>query len=196
MSNLPLSTERCDVAIGSVRNLNLDLSNLALLTSLAVDGVPYRTSTGEMSVLATENLQTLASSLQPIAVAISDPEVKSHNRHVERIVDPTARDPLILRSELTNCMRRFFLDRDFVEVNTPLLTAMAGGAAATPFETRSEVISDLKLQLRIAPELFLKRLIIGDMPKVFEIGPAFRNEGEGREKQTKHWTECITLTWF
>jgi len=93
------------------------------------------------------------------------------------IVHPSERDVIYLRYWLLSAMRDFFRKRRFVEVSTPLLQAGAGGAVARPFETYATELSDTKLNLRVAPELFLKRLIIGGVERVFEIGPAFRNEG-------------------
>ena len=117
-------------------------------------------------------------SLQPLSEKIQDLEFVNRNRHVTRILDLTARDAILLRSKIIKAMRSFFESRDFVEVSTPLLTYGVGGAVARPFETRATEFSDLPLNLRIAPELFLKRLIVGNMDRVFEIGPAFRNEGQ------------------
>jgi len=99
------------------------------------------------------------------------------NRHADYIVTPGSRDVLTLRSRLIDGLRKFFRERDFVEVNTPFLVAGAGGAIARPFETRATEFADYMLNLRVAPELFLKRLIVGNMERVFEIGSAFRNEG-------------------
>ncbi|OCT47734.1 Lysine--tRNA ligase, mitochondrial [Cladophialophora carrionii] len=98
-------------------------------------------------------------------------------RHVEMLSDPEIIETLKIRSTLTAAMRRFFETSSFVEVSTPILSAGAGGATAKPFETAATEFSERKLNLRIAPELWLKRLIIGGMDKVFEIGPCFRNEG-------------------
>ncbi|KAI9665413.1 MAG: hypothetical protein M1831_001851 [Alyxoria varia] len=144
---------------------------------LAVKGVPYRTPAGEFSLLATELPQLYSPNLQPFSTEVTNPETRSRNRHAERIAHPSARDPIILRHKLFKTLRQFFFDRNFVEVSTPLLMANAGGAAARPFETRATEFADMTLAFRIAPELFLKRLTVGNMDKIFEIGPAFRNEG-------------------
>ena len=148
-----------------------------LITAIAVKGVPYRTPAGEFSLLATELPQLCSPNLQPTSTEVSNPETLSRNRHAERIAHPSARDPIILRHMLFRTLRQYFYDRNFVEVSTPLLMANAGGAAARPFETKATEFADTTLAFRIAPELFLKRLTVGNMDKIFEIGPAFRNEG-------------------
>ena len=104
-------------------------------------------------------------------------DTQYHGRHVEMLTDPEVIETIKARSALVKAMRGFFEARSFVEVGTPILTALAGGATARPFETTATEFSDRKLSLRIAPELWLKRLIIGGMERVFEIGPCFRNEG-------------------
>lgn len=144
----------------------------------AITGFPYRSDSGQLSILASELPKILSPSLQPVSLALENPEIRNHQRHVERIIDQSANHVLKLRHRLIQALRNFFLERDFLEVNTPLLVAGAGGAVARPFETEATEFSDLKLNLRIAPELFLKRLIVGNVEKVFEIGPAFRNEGK------------------
>ncbi|KAB8339036.1 hypothetical protein FH972_021972 [Carpinus fangiana] len=144
---------------------------------VVVSGVPHRTQSGELSVQAWRVPEIVAPSLQPIPENVTNAGFISRNRHVERIIQPSSRDNIILRHKLVSELRRFLTDRDYVEVNTPLLVAEAGGAVARPFETRATEFLDTKLNLRVAPELFLKRLIVGNMDKVFEIGTAFRNEG-------------------
>jgi lysyl-tRNA synthetase class 2 len=87
-------------------------------------------------------------------------------------------DVIKARSAITQYLRQFFLDRSFMEVNTPILNSIAGGAVARPFYTTATEFSDRQLSLRIAPELWLKRLVVGGFDRVFEIGPSFRNEGK------------------
>jgi lysyl-tRNA synthetase, class II len=103
---------------------------------------------------------------------------QSHDRHVELLVNRDAVATLVLRSEIIQKMREFLRSERFIEVETPILAGSAGGASARPFETTATEFVDRKLSLRIAPELWLKRLIIGGMEKIFEIGPCFRNEGK------------------
>ena len=98
-------------------------------------------------------------------------------RHVEMLTSPHAHEMIIYRADLLTSMRSFFSGMQFIEVQTPILTRQAGGATARPFETSATEFSHRKLALRVAPELWLKRLVIGGMPKIFEIGPCFRNEG-------------------
>ena len=105
-------------------------------------------------------------------------ESRTVDRHVELLTNRDAVETLLLRSEIIHRMREFFRSRHFVEVETPILAASAGGASARPFETFATEFVDRKLSLRIAPELWLKRLIIGGMERIFEIGPCFRNEGK------------------
>lgn len=99
------------------------------------------------------------------------------NRHLDMLLHPEVADPLVVRHHVLKTFRDFFDRQDFVEVSTPLIVAGAGGASARPFETEATEFLDTKLKLRVAPELWLKRLIIGGMERIFEIGPAFRNEG-------------------
>jgi lysyl-tRNA synthetase class 2 len=100
------------------------------------------------------------------------------DRHVELLTNKDAVATLVLRSEIIQKMRDFLRSEGFIEVDTPILAGSAGGASARPFETAATEFTNRKLSLRIAPELWLKRLIIGGMEKVFEIGPCFRNEGK------------------
>lgn len=109
-------------------------------------------------------------------------------RNVEMLTDPGVIATLKARSILVRTLRKFFEQLNFDEVTTPILSALAGGATAKPFETTSTEFSDRKLSLRIAPELWLKRLVIGGMDRVFEIGPSFRNEGLDRTHNPEFYT--------
>ncbi|KAK5121135.1 hypothetical protein LTR85_005619 [Meristemomyces frigidus] len=143
----------------------------------AVTGWPHKTARGEPSMMATKLPQLLSPSLHQIPEALDDPETRAKSRHLDMLVNPSSIQPLLVRHHLLQQMRSFFNEREFIEVSTPILTAGAGGAVARPFETEATELEGKKLNLRIAPELWLKRLIVGGMPKVYEIGPAFRNEG-------------------
>ncbi|KAK4543876.1 hypothetical protein LTR36_004650 [Oleoguttula mirabilis] len=143
----------------------------------AVTGWPHKTARGEPSVMATELPKLLSPSLHQIPETLDDPETRAKSRHLDMLVNPSSIQPLLVRHHILQQMRAFFNERKFVEVSTPILTAGAGGAVARPFETEATELEGQKLNLRIAPELWLKRLIVGGMPKVYEIGPAFRNEG-------------------
>lgn len=143
----------------------------------AITGWPHKTDRGEPSILATELPKLLSPSLHQIPETLDDPETRARKRHVDMLVTPSSTQPLIVRHHVCQELREFFNQRDFIEVSTPILTAGAGGAVARPFETEATELEGQKLNLRIAPELWLKRLIVGGMSKVYEIGPAFRNEG-------------------
>lgn len=142
-----------------------------------VTGWPHKTSRGEPSVMATKLPQLLSPSLHQIPDTLDDPETRAKSRHLDMLVNPTSIQPLVVRHHILQQMRTFFNEREFIEVTTPMLTAGAGGAVARPFETEATELEGQKLNLRIAPELWLKRLIVGGVPKVYEIGQAFRNEG-------------------
>ncbi len=110
-------------------------------------------------------------------------------RHVEMLTDPEVIETIKARSLLIRTVRRYFETNSFVEVATPILSALAGGASAKPFETTAGEFPDRKLNLRIAPELWLKRLIVGGMHKIFELGPCFRNEGLDKTHNPEY-TSC------
>lgn len=145
--------------------------------SYAITGKPHRTSRGELSVLATELPKLMSPCLHNIPVHRRDLETSPYDRHVELLSSPTAADVLRARSAIIQCTRNFFLERAFMEVDTPIIAAAAGGAIARPFETYATEFTDQKLALRIAPELWLKRLVVSGFDKVFELGASFRNEG-------------------
>ncbi|PIA89315.1 Lysine--tRNA ligase, cytoplasmic [Cercospora beticola] len=145
--------------------------------SWLVKGHIHRTERGELSILATQVPTLLAPSLHQIPESLEDPEARARNRHVDMLVNPEAIETIKVRHQVEAKMQDFFNRLGFTKVTTPLLSSMAGGAAARPFETVATEFSDETLNLRIAPELWLKRLIVGGMDKVYEIGPAFRNEG-------------------
>ncbi len=144
---------------------------------------PYRAKNGQLSIQAVSFPTIQSPCLQrlpveaPGSATTETTESNYQPRHVEMLSDPEVIETLKIRSTLIKAMRRFFEDRAFVEVSTPILSAVAGGATAKSFETTATEFADRRLRLRIAPELWLKRLIIGGMDKVFEVGPSFRNEG-------------------
>lgn len=146
-------------------------------------GRPYKAKNGQISIKAATLPEILSPCLQRFPVeqrgfATSDLEEANYRpRHVEMLTDPEVIETLKARSVLVRTMRNFFDSHGFVEVATPILSAAGGGATAKPFETKASEFSDRKLSLRIAPELWLKRLIVGGMDRIFEIGPSFRNEG-------------------
>lgn len=142
-----------------------------------VTGWPHRSQTGELSVLAKDFPKLLAPSLHQIPETLEDAETRARNRHVDMLVNPSAIQALRVRHIIEQHLNTFFTADGFTKVHTPILSAGAGGAVARPFETEATELEGQTLNLRIAPELWLKRLVVGGMEKVFEIGPAFRNEG-------------------
>ncbi|KAJ5719131.1 hypothetical protein N7493_007586 [Penicillium malachiteum] len=145
--------------------------------SFTVTGHPHRTARGELTVNATKLPQLLSPCLHDVPVHDVSHEVSPYPRHVQFLADPTAADIIRARSSLTQYLRQFFVDRSFMEVSTPIIGGIAGGAIARPFVTSATEFPERELSLRIAPELWLKRLVVGGFDKVFEIGQSFRNEG-------------------
>ncbi|KAJ5807762.1 hypothetical protein N7474_009031 [Penicillium riverlandense] len=145
--------------------------------AFSITGKPHRTGRGELTIETTELPQLLSPCLHDIPVHDSTHETSPYPRHVQFLADPAVADVIRARSSIVQYLRQFFLDRSFMEVNTPILEAVAGGAVARPFYTSATEFPERQLSLRIAPELWLKRLVVGGFDKVFEIGPSFRNEG-------------------
>jgi lysyl-tRNA synthetase class 2 len=137
----------------------------------------HRTESGELSILARTLPELLSPALHQIPEALQDPEARARNRHIDMLVNPEAIQTIHVRHHIEATMQSFFNSMGFVKVTTPLISAGAGGALARPFETEATELPQEKLNLRIAPELWLKRLVVGGMDKIYEIGPAFRNEG-------------------
>src|SRR2546429_374685 len=160
---------------------------------IGVEGYLFVTRTGELS-LHVEKLQFLAKALLPMPDkmhGIHDPEIRQRQRYADLIAgslkleagdphDLSPREVFELRYKVVREIRRFLDDRDFVEVETPMLTALATGAAARPFKTHHNAL-DIDLYARIAPELYLKRLVVGGFEKVYELNRNFRNEGIDRQ---------------
>ena len=145
---------------------------------IGVKGFVFKTKTGEISVHAKE-LTLLSKSLTPLPEkfhGLQDTDMRYRQRYVDLIISDTSRDVFIKRSKIIAGIRRFLAERDFMEVETPMLVSNAGGAAARPFETHFNAL-DEDFKLRISLELYLKRLIIGGLERVYEIGRVFRNEG-------------------
>ncbi|MGZ5098592.1 MAG: lysine--tRNA ligase [Usitatibacter sp.] len=160
---------------------------------LGVEGTVFRTNKGELSVHATK-LRLLSKALRPLPEkwhGLTDMESRYRQRYVDLIVNPESREVFIKRSKLVQAIREFFVARGYLEVETPMMHAIPGGAAAKPFKTHHNAL-DMELYLRIAPELYLKRLTVGGMEKVFEINRNFRNEGIS----TRHNPEFTMLEFY
>lgn len=119
----------------------------------------------------------LSPCLHPLPTQLHDRGTRIRNRHADFLVNQRSSDLIRLRSEIVRYLRRYLLDDCQVEVQTPILAAGAGGAIARPFKTSATEFPGRQLVLRVAPELWLKRMVVGGYDRVFEIGPSFRNEG-------------------
>ncbi len=173
---------------GMARLLELDLGDL-----VGVDGTAFRTRRGELS-LRVERYELLAKSLRPLPEkrhGLRDVEQRLRHRELDLIANPEVRDVFITRSRVIAAIRRFLDAEGFLEVETPVLQPLYGGALARPFTTHHNQL-DRTLYLRIATELYLKRLIVGGLERVYEIGKDFRNEGV----DSTHNPEFTMLEWY
>ena len=156
-------------------------------------GPLFRTRTGELSVKVTE-LRLLTKSLRPLPEkfhGLADQEQRYRQRYVDLITNPDSRRVFAIRSRIVQAIREFFIARGYLEVETPMMHPIPGGAAARPFATHHNAL-DMQLFLRIAPELYLKKLVVGGFEKVFEINRNFRNEGIS----TRHNPEFTMLEFY
>lgn len=157
------------------------------------NGTSFRTKMGEIT-LKVASFELLSKCLHPLPEkfhGIHDVEIKHRQRYLDLISSPESRERFKKRSKIIRLMREFFDKHDFIEVETPMLHAIPGGAAAKPFLTHHNAL-DMQLFLRIAPELFLKRLTIGGLERVYEINRNFRNEGVS----TRHNPEFTSVEWY
>lgn len=156
-------------------------------------GKLFKTKTGELTILA-DTIKLITKSLRPLPEkfhGLTDVEIRYRQRYVDLIVNPEVRDTFRKRIEIIRLLREFLSNRGFLEVETPMMQAVPGGATAKPFKTHHKAL-DMDLYLRIAPELYLKRLLVGGFEKVFEINRSFRNEG----LSTRHNPEFTMLEFY
>ena len=155
-----------------------DFKKLDVGDIIGVKGQVFRTKTGEISIHASE-ITLLSKSLQVLPEkfhGLTNTDLRYRQRYVDLIMNPEVKDTFIKRSKIISAVRRYLDSQGFMEVETPMLVSNAGGAAARPFETHFNALNE-DLKLRISLELYLKRLIVGGLEKVYEIGRVFRNEG-------------------
>ncbi|MGH9393684.1 MAG: lysine--tRNA ligase, partial [Terriglobales bacterium] len=160
---------------------------------IAVEGYLFRTRTGELSVHA-QGLSLLAKDLLPLPEkwhGLQDVEARYRQRYLDLLANPGVREVFVKRARMIEALREQFHARGYLEVETPMMQPLTGGAAARPFATHHEAL-DLALYLRIAPELYLKRLVVGGLDRVFEINRNFRNEGIS----TQHNPEFTMLEFY
>lgn len=160
---------------------------------VGIEGFVFRTKKGELSVHA-KKFTILCKTLEPLPEkhhGLADVEIKYRHRHLDLIMDPESRKVFEMRSRIVREIRKFLDARGFLEVETPILQPIYGGASASPFSTHHNAL-DMKLFLKISPELYLKRLIVGGFEKVYDLNKNFRNEGIDRS----HNPEFTMIEWY
>jgi len=160
---------------------------------IGIEGKLFKTKTGELSVRA-DSIRLLTKALRPLPEkyhGVTDQEIRYRQRYLDLIMNEPTRDTFKTRTKIVSYIRNFLIERDFLEVETPMMQVVPGGATARPFETYHNAL-DIDLYLRIAPELYLKRLVVGGFERVFEINRNFRNEG----LSTRHNPEFTMLEFY
>jgi lysyl-tRNA synthetase class 2 len=160
---------------------------------VGVEGTVFKTKTGELSIRV-EHIELLTKALRPLPdkwAGLADQEQRYRQRYVDLIVNESSRRTFLVRSKVVQFIRRYLDDKGFLEVETPMMHPIPGGASARPFVTHHNAL-DMPLYLRIAPELYLKRLVVGGFEKVYEINRNFRNEG----LSTRHNPEFTMLEFY
>jgi len=160
---------------------------------LGTTGVLFKTKTGELSIRVSK-LRLLTKALRPLPEkfhGLTDQEQKYRHRYVDLITNEATRKTFAIRSKVVQAIREFFMRHDYIEVETPMMHCIPGGASAKPFVTHHNAL-DMQMYLRIAPELYLKRLVVGGFEKVFEINRNFRNEG----LSTRHNPEFTMIEFY
>jgi lysyl-tRNA synthetase class 2 len=191
--------DRCGQLQAYVRKDRIGEAAFALFKQLDIGdfvglkGALFQTRTGEWTLLA-DSLRLLAKALRPLPEkfhGLKDPEKRYRQRYIDLVMNPEVREVFNRRSRMIQEIRAFFLERAFLEVETPMMQPIPGGAEATPFRTHHNALG-MELYLRIAPELYLKRLVVGGFERVFEINRNFRNEGIS----TQHNPEFTMLEFY
>jgi lysyl-tRNA synthetase class 2 len=160
---------------------------------VGIEGFAFFTKTGELTVMA-EHMHFITKALRPLAEkwhGLADPEVRFRQRYLDLVMNPEVREVFAVRSLVLSKLREYLDSQEFVEVETPMLHPIRGGAIARPFTTHHNAL-DMNLFLRVAPELYLKRLLVGGLERVYEIGKCFRNEGVS----TRHNPEFTMLEFY
>ena len=160
---------------------------------VGIEGTIFRTKTQELT-LHVQRFQLLTKCLRPLPEkwhGLTDVEARYRQRYLDLIVNPKVKETFLIRAKVLDRIRSFFTQRDYVEVETPMMHPIPGGATAKPFKTHHNAL-DMELYMRVAPELYLKRLVVGGLERVFEINRCFRNEGIS----TQHNPEFTMLEFY
>lgn len=187
--NMQLYVKRDDLAEG----VYADFKRWDLGDIIAAEGTMFRTQKGELSVMV-DDIRLLTKSLRPLPEkfhGLADQETRYRQRYVDLIMNEASRETFIIRTKIIDGIRRFLMAKNYLEVETPMMQAIPGGATARPFTTYHNAL-DMDLFLRIAPELYLKRLVVGGFERVFEINRNFRNEG----LSTRHNPEFTMVEFY